>query len=45
MDEDSNERLANVYEARITQIIIIFPYIWKHYPNGCWNSKLIFNKD
>lgn len=33
---DNNESLAAVYQANVMQIIIVLPYIWKHYPNGDW---------
>ncbi len=36
MDEDNNERLAYVYDSHHTQVVVIYPNIWKHEPNGDW---------
>lgn len=45
MDEDNSTRLAEVYQTEITQCIVIFPYLWKHYPDGNWFVNWNFPED
>lgn len=32
----SSDRLAEVYDKRFHQVIVIYPFVWKHKPNGDW---------
>lgn len=32
----SNESLAEVYRADVRQVIIIWPLVWRHDPQGDW---------
>ena len=32
----NNERLAQVWQDDISQIVVVWPFIWKHYPRGNW---------
>jgi hypothetical protein len=45
MDEDNNERLAKVYDPKYPQLIILFPYAWKHHPNGNWFLNWTFSPE
>lgn len=39
MNEDNNERLAEVYIAAAYQTIVVFPLAWTHEPYGNWSIK------
>ena len=36
----SSDKLAEIYDVRFPQIIVIYPLVWKHYanPNGTGNG-------
>lgn len=36
MSYESNERLAEVYQSNVIQIIVCYPYVWKHEIAGDW---------
>lgn len=36
MNQDNNERLAEIYTKDYPQIITIFPNVWKHFKEGNW---------
>lgn len=45
MDEDNSTRLAKTYSKKHQQILVLFPYVWKHYPNGNWFCIKVFPEE
>lgn len=40
---DNNQKLAELYQKYVKQLITIFPIIWKHEINGNWFVSHIFD--
>jgi hypothetical protein len=40
----NNEKLAEVYQADIVQIIIVWPNVWRHEPYGNWYLRLKYKE-
>ncbi|MCS3692019.1 hypothetical protein ABIF07_001065 [Bradyrhizobium elkanii] len=32
----NNERLAEVWQDHVRQVIVVWPMVWKHEPGGNW---------